>query len=78
MPAIIISHIAGMAVFGVPSTIKPFKNIPYGRTRVRLRNDSFGMVFIKTELGIRKFPISDMGDYWTVFPEMEQGRNLTV
>ncbi len=64
------------AVFGIPSQIKPIVGLPEGRARLRLRNDEFAMVFVRTSTGIRKFYISDVGGNWIA--EIELGENRTI
>lgn len=66
------------AFWGVPPTPKPFRTELPGRIRLRLRNDAFGMVFIRHEGTTRHFAIVDAGDHWTEGPELEHGANITI
>ncbi len=66
-------------VFGVPAEIKPIRDCPPGRMRMRFRNTSAGKAYFKTPEGIRCFiicrdPLADGGG-WFINPKMEQGRN---
>ena len=63
--------------FGIPAEIKPMR-VPfeYSKLRYRFRNHDFAYVYFKTADGIRKFPIEEDADGWTVDLKMEQGRNL--
>ena len=64
------------AVFGVPQETKPIVGLPEGRARVRLRNEEFAQVFVKTSTGIRRFYISDVGRNWIA--EIEIASNQTI
>ena len=65
-----------LAVFGIPDEIKPIVGLPEGRARVRLRNEEFAQVFVKTPTGIRRFYISDVGLNWIA--EIEIASNQTI
>ncbi len=56
--------------------IKPLRNFPEGRIRLRLRNNCFAEIWVRTEKGIRRFSVMDTGDYWE--PGPETGCNATV
>lgn len=53
--------------------LKPLKGFPDGRIRIRVRNNEFVRVFVKSTNGIREFFAEDQGDCWT--PAYEQGGN---
>ena len=59
-------------VFGV-QTIKPLRGFPSGKVRIRMRNDAFAQIYVKTPDGIRQFVAKDYGDYWEC--SHEQGGN---
>ena len=65
-----------LAVFGIPDEIKPIVGLPEGRARVRLRNEEFAQVFVKTPTSIRRFYISDVGCNWIA--EIEIASNQTI
>ncbi len=60
-------------VFGVREPL-PITNAPDGRIRLRLRNDSYGKMFVRDRDGIREFAIGDFGNHWE--PVYEQRRNI--
>lgn len=62
-------------VFGVvdPKLIRT--NLP-GRIRVRLRNEDFGVAFVRYNGETRQFIIFDAGDHWLIPLEFEQGGNF--
>lgn len=61
-------------VFGVREP-KPIFGAPQGKQRLRMKHDSFGVLFIKTDSGIRQFHLEDVGDRWFCNPIMEVRRN---
>lgn len=64
------------AVFGVPSTIKPLRNVPAGKARFRFRNDAFAEIFFKTAGGVRRFILEEEGsDFWTARIEISSNRS---
>jgi hypothetical protein len=60
-------------VFGVRD-MRPIYGAPPGRQRLRMRNDEFASLFVKTHRGIRHFMLLDCGDHWK--PHAEQARNM--
>ena len=67
-------------VFGVPKVTKPIViDVWFGavsKTRLRLRNDKFGTLFIKSDKGVFRVVLEDMGSHWYAGPRMRQGWNL--
>lgn len=64
-------------VLGV-QTPKPIFGAPAGRQRLRMRNTSAAILFVKSATGIRKFVLEDCGDRWFCNPRLEQGSNQTL
>ena len=56
----------------------PLAGFPEGRVRLRLRNNSFAMAYVKTKDGIRCFVIGEMDGMWVPVTEFEQGRNVRL
>lgn len=54
--------------------LKPLKGFPDGRIRIRIRNNEFVRVFVKTENEIQQFEVEDCGDYWTPYCETASNR----
>lgn len=68
--------VVGMkVVFGVREP-KPIFGAPEGNQRLRMRNDSFASLFVRTATGIRHYKLEDFGDRWFCNPKLEQGRNF--
>lgn len=63
-------------IWGIPGIIKPIRNAPEGRQRIRLRNNKCAELFVKTPEGIRRFVLENKEDCWWVNPKLEQGRNI--
>jgi hypothetical protein len=55
-------------VFGVCEK-KPLCFFPSGRAKIRMRDEDFIRVFIKSKNGIRQFLVKECGDYWEPFCE---------
>lgn len=55
---------------------KPIDGAPEGKQRLRMRNDCFAVLFIKTAVGIRQFLLEDLKDRWLCSEALEQGRNI--
>lgn len=62
-------------VVGWCRDFKPIVNVPPGRHRLQLRNDSLATLFVRTTDGIRKFHLRDDGETWFA---IEQAANLRV
>lgn len=64
-------------VWGVPGFIKDIYGLPPGKVRLRFRNTSSAVAFVRDSFGIRKFIIcaDELGN-WYVDPSLEQGRNF--
>jgi hypothetical protein len=54
---------------------KPITGAPSGRYRLRMRNRSIAVLFVRTPSSIRVFALLDNGDHWTPAYELEQGRS---
>jgi hypothetical protein len=72
MPATIIGT---KALFGRMEP-KLLEGFPEGRARIRMRQDEFVLVRIKTADGIREFYPMEKDGKW--IPAHEGGRNVTV
>jgi hypothetical protein len=62
-------------VYGVCEP-KPIFGAPEGRQRLRLRNNNWAKLFVKTPTAIRCFVLEDCGDRWFCNPRLEQGKNM--
>ena len=63
-----------VAMGGEPLQLKGF---PEGKTRIRIRPNSFTTVFVRPpEGGIREFAIEEKDGYWC--PAFEVGRNIQL
>jgi len=60
-------------IWGSEVTIKPIRNAPDGRQRLRLRRKREARLFVKTSNSIREFALKDSGDFWE--PALEIGSN---
>ena len=65
-----------LGVFGIPGEIKPIVGLPEGRARLRLRNEDYVQVFVKTATGIRRFYVSDVGRNWIAEIEIESNQTI--
>lgn len=65
-----------MIVFGVPDDIKPIKDLPAGKARIRFRKERAAVLFVKTEFGISQFWLENCGEYWS--PLIVLGRNVKL
>lgn len=52
---------------------KPLKGFPPGRAKIRIRNDDFVRVYIKSDDGIREFTVFEEDGHWV--PAFEGGSN---
>lgn len=61
--------VGGNFVWGVCDPL-PLRGFPLGKTRIRMRNDEFVSVFVKTGSSIRAFIVKEEGGFWTPGPEI--------
>lgn len=61
--------------FGVVA-MREIKGLPEGKTRIRMRQDEFVSLFVRTRTGIRWFFLEEVDDHWIAV--CEQQVNLTV
>ena len=68
----------GVIVFGCPVEIREVRGFPFGRIRLKFRQDDFGIAFVYCSAGIRKFFMkeSPCGRFWE--PAFEAQRNFRV
>jgi hypothetical protein len=62
-------------IFGLVPPL-PLDGFPEGRTRVRIRENDFVRVFVKSPDGLRSFYISEVDGKWKPYAEFE--RNITI
>lgn len=58
--------------FGVVP-VRVIKGLPEGKARLRMRQDEFVSVWVRTRTGIRRFYLEEVDDYWV--PTMEAEAN---
>jgi len=64
------------AVFGMVDEL-PLVGFPEGKAKIKLRNDEFARVFIKTKSGIREFVIQEINNTWQPFAEIARNSKTT-
>ena len=55
---------------------KPLKGFPEGKVKLRLRNDSWALAYVKTDDGIMSYRIKERDGYW--IPGHMQGSNKRI
>ena len=50
-------------IFGVKKAL-PLRGFPEGRARVRMRSNSWAVVFVKTKHGIKQYYVREVGGVW--------------
>lgn len=58
--------------FGVVP-VRVIKGLPEGKARLRMRQEEFVSVWVRTRTGIRRFYLEEVDDYWV--PTMEAEAN---
>lgn len=75
-------HTGIKCVFGVPreikSTVIDVWFGPVSTARLRLRSDKAGIVFIKSDKGVFRVVLEDMGSHWYAGPRMVLGLNKEI
>jgi len=65
-------------IFGVQTPL-PLSGFPAGKTRLRMRNSEYAVVYVRPPSGgIRKFLVYEQGGKWRCCLQYEQGANIVI